>query len=446
MSYAMVLLYIDERGRPDESKLKENTMLITSTAELETICKRIKETGKSENHEITIELLLAKHLNGEYIIPPVHCQRNHEEHSQDLAIQYEQRDGHVDGLGNNFHIAVPTKDFDVYSEDKVTFSYLHMVPYLQNGNSRRDLYDSNCPENYLPPSGTVQVVVKPYSNYVDIKLDYDLIDNKNNAQQGKDEIFGAYRSHNIHKNVKGYIATGKIGRVLTYTVPNKKSAFAKVGIIKDELVCLSNLNEYDTAWSFLGKNNGNRPCALSAALLLLKDRNREDNTKEFFTRIVNEGNSYHDDPVAYFTNVFQRFDVVYNTMDSTFQKTNLDKFKMTPIERIIWETFEIPRISKQAGGDQMIPRLSYFGTGAQYQFSNPKTIISFYLYMILKGIDSNSAYITEKGKLLAGTKTRVKMEIFGGYYEKKLKGATTTIKVNSPYDDIIDSIYNEDQD
>tara|TARA_B100000614_G_scaffold91790_1_gene82982 strand:+ start:184 stop:1449 length:1266 start_codon:yes stop_codon:yes gene_type:complete len=419
-------------------------MLIDSIALLEKFCKDITVKGKAENHEITVDVLLEKGLDGEYLVPPVHCQRNHEEHSQDLQIQYEERGGHVDGLGNNFHIAVPTKDFDVYSEDRVSFSYTSLVPYLQNGNSRRDLYDSNCPDNYLPPSGTVQVVIKPYDNYVDIKLDYDLIDNKNNAQQGKDEIFGAYRSHNIHKNVKGYIATGKIGRVLKFSVPTAKTAFGRVATVKDELVCLSNVKDYDTAWSLFGKNNGNRPCALSAAVLLLKDRNREDNVKDFFSRVLEEGFKYHANPIDYFTKVFQRFDVAYNTMDSTFQKTNLDKFRMTPIERIIWETFEIPRLSKQPGGDQMVPRLSYFGTGAQYQFSNPKRIISFYLYMILKGLDSNAVYITEKGKKVAGTDSKERMEIFGGYYEKKSKVGVKTIKVPSPYDEIIDSIYGDD--
>ena len=421
-------------------------MLIDSIALLEKICNQVTEKGKAENHEITVDVLLEKGSDEEYRVLPVHCQRNHEEHSQDLRIQYEERGGHVDGLGNNFHIAVPIKDFEVYSEDKVTFKYKTLTPYLQNGNSRRDLYDSNCPANYLPPSGSVQVVVKPYDNFIDIKLDYDLIDNKNNAQQGKDEIYGAFRSHNIHKNVKGYIATGKLGRVLMYTVPNKKSAFGRVGLVKDELVCLSNVKDYDTAWSPFGKKNGNRPCALTAALLLLKDRNREDNVKEFFGRILSEGKKYHQDPVSYFTKVFERFDVKYNTMDSTFQKTNLDKFKMTPIERIIWETFEIPRLAKQAGGDQMVPRLSYFGTGAQYQFSNPKRIISFYIYMILKGLDTNAAYLTEKGKLVPGTKERVKMEIFGGFHEKRSRGVTKTVKVMSPYDEIIDSIYYDDDE
>ena len=417
-------------------------MTITELVQLQTLCNHVAETGKAENHEIDLDVLMMKDDDGEYIVPPVHCQRNHEEHSQDLAVQYEERGGHVDGLGTNYHIAVPKKDFDVYSEEKLTFSYKKLLAYLQNGNSRRDLLDSNAPDNYFPPENKVQLVIKPYSNFVDIKKDYDLIDNKNNAQQGKDEIYGAYRSHNIHKTVKGYIATGKLGRVLKFAVPNEKTAFGRVGMVKDELVCLSNINNYDTAWSFLGKNNGNRPCALSAVILLLKDRNREDNIKEFINRIINEGEKYHDQPVEYFTNVFKRFDVVYNPMDSTFQKTNLDKFKMTPIERILWETFEIPRLAKQPGGEQMVPRLSYFGTGAQYQFSNPKRIISYYLYMILKGLDSNAAYLTEKVKKIAGTDIKEKMEIFGGHYEQRRK----KMVIESPYDAIIDSIYGEEDD
>ena len=417
-------------------------MTITELVQLQTLCNHVAETGKAENHEIDLDVLMMKDDDGEYIVPPVHCQRNHEEHSQDLAVQYEERGGHVDGLGTNYHIAVPKKDFDVYSEEKLTFSYKKLLAYLQNGNSRRDLLDSNAPDNYFPPENKVQLVIKPYSNFVDIKKDYDLIDNKNNAQQGKDEIYGAYRSHNIHKTVKGYIATGKLGRELKFAVPNEKTAFGRVGMVKDELVCLSNINNYDTAWSFLGKNNGNRPCALAAVILLLKDRNREDNIKEFINRIINEGEKYHDQPVEYFTNVFKRFDVVYNPMDSTFQKTNLDKFKMTPIERILWETFEIPRLAKQPGGEQMVPRLSYFGTGAQYQFSNPKRIISYYLYMILKGLDSNAAYLTEKGKKIAGTDIKEKMEIFGGHYEQRRK----KMVIESPYDAIIDSIYGEEDD
>lgn len=417
-------------------------MLIETLAQLQNICHNVTKTGRAEDHKINLDVLMMKDDDGEYIVPPVHCQRNHEEHAQDLSVQYEERGGHVDGLGTNYHIAVPDRDFDVYSENRLTFSYLALLGYLQNGNTRRCLLDSNVPENYFPPGNIVSLVIKPYSNFVDIKKDYDLIDNKNNAQQGKDEIYGAYRSHNIHKSVKGHIATGKIGRVLKFTVPGEKSAFGRVGAVKDELVCLSNINNYDTAWSFLGKNNGNRPCALSAVTLLLKDRNREDNVKDVIGRIINEGEKYHDQPVEYFANVFKRFDVVYNPMDSTFQKTNLDKFKMTPIERILWETFEIPRLAKQPGGDQMVPRLSYFGTGAQYQFNDPKKIISFYLYMVLKCLDSNAAYATEKGKKIAGTDIKEKMEVFGGHYEQR--GKKTVI--DSPYNAIIDSIYGEEDD
>lgn len=90
----------------------------------------------------------------------------------------------------------------------------------------------------------------------------------------------------------------------------------------------------------------------------------------------------------------------------------------------------------------IVPRLSYFGTGVQYQFSNPKKIISFYLYMILKGLDSNAAYMTEKGKKIPGTDTKDKMEIFGGHYEQRGK----KMSIESPYDAIIDSIYGKDNE
>ena len=90
----------------------------------------------------------------------------------------------------------------------------------------------------------------------------------------------------------------------------------------------------------------------------------------------------------------------------------------------------------------MVPRLSYFGTGAQYQFSNPKRIISYYLYMILKGLDTNSAYLTEKGKKIAGTDIKEKMEIFGGHYESRGK----KMSIDSPYNVIIESIYGDEDD
>ena len=99
-------------------------MLINSLVQLQTICERVTETCKAENHELDLDVLMEKDDSGDYIVPPVHCQRNHEEHSQDLALQYEDRGGHVDGLGTNYHIAVPIKDFDVYSDNKIAFFHI----------------------------------------------------------------------------------------------------------------------------------------------------------------------------------------------------------------------------------------------------------------------------------------------------------------------------------
>jgi len=62
--------------------------------------------------------------------------------------------------------------------------------------------------------------------------------------------------------------------------------------------------------------------------------------------------------------------------------------------------------------------------------------------MILKGLDSNAAYLTEKGKKIPGTDTKEKMEIFGGHYEQRRK----KMFIESPYDAIIDSIYGEEDD
>ena len=36
------------------------------------------------------------------------------------------------------------------------------------------------------------------------------------------------------------------------------------------------------------------------------------------------------------------------------------------------------------------------------------------------------------------------MEIFGGYYEKRSKVGIKTVKIVSPYDEIIESIYGEE--
>ena len=88
---------------------------ITSYDALLERCEQVAITGKAEHCDILLDVLREKsdEESEEYRVSPVHCQRNHEEHSQDLEEQFEEENGYVDGLGNNFHIVVPTKDFDV---------------------------------------------------------------------------------------------------------------------------------------------------------------------------------------------------------------------------------------------------------------------------------------------------------------------------------------------
>ena len=40
----------------------------------------------------------------------------------------------------------------------------------------------------------------------------------------------------------------------------------------------------------MGKGNSNRPCAITAALMLLAESNREPNTKAVISEIIAEGN------------------------------------------------------------------------------------------------------------------------------------------------------------
>ena len=46
-------------------------MLIDSIALLEKPCKQVTESGKAETHEITIDVLLEKGFDGEYIFSPI---------------------------------------------------------------------------------------------------------------------------------------------------------------------------------------------------------------------------------------------------------------------------------------------------------------------------------------------------------------------------------------
>ena len=98
---------------------------ITSYDALLEHCEQVAITGNALHCDILLNVLREKEeeFEEEFRMSPVHCQRNHEEHSQDLEEQFEEENGYVEGLGNNFHIVVPTKDFDVISNGKVTFKY-----------------------------------------------------------------------------------------------------------------------------------------------------------------------------------------------------------------------------------------------------------------------------------------------------------------------------------
>ena len=133
--------------------------------------------------------------------------------------------------------------------------------------------------------GTVRI--KSYDNPEDIEKDYALIDNKSNAQTSRDEIYGAFRSHSIHNKLKGIIARGDIAKVVKCSVDIKKySTYKSIGFYKDDYVCLSNIENYDAAGSFMGKGNSNRPCAITASLILLAESHREPNTKALISEII----------------------------------------------------------------------------------------------------------------------------------------------------------------
>ena len=223
--------------------------VITTIDELLSICQDVGKNGKYSEYyckplEVDLDILFALEddyidpATGDrnYVIKPVHNQRNHVAHAEDLEEQYEARNGHVDGIGNDYYLAVPTRDFDVYNEDgAITYTYRRCIPTFQNGNSRRHLLMKN--KSYRPDSNTTYVRIKSYDDHAPIKADYKLIDNKDNAQSSKDEIYGALRSHSIHNKVKGIIARGEIARVVKYSVNNKNiSTFKAIGEYKDDYV------------------------------------------------------------------------------------------------------------------------------------------------------------------------------------------------------------------
>ena len=137
----------------------------------------------------------------------------------------------------------------------------------------------------------------------------------------------------------------------------------------------------------------------------------------------------HDNPNDYWTNIFANFGVANNFSDSSYKGTNLSQYRMTPIQRLLYETFFVPDIPE----DLRVKR-SYFGAGAQYQFTGWKSIVSFYLYMMKKAIDTNNKiYKTEKksdGKYV---------HIFGGAYTHN----NNTYGVNSPYNETFKNIFED---
>ena len=419
---------------------KEITFPIERLDELLYICQDVGENGEDSKYycvpiQVNLDILFAttddeidpvtKDRN--YVIPPVHNQRNHVVHAEELEEQYEERGGHVDGVGTDYMIAVPSKDFYVQNEDGIiTNRYYKNLARFLNGNTRRYLLLKN--RTYRPKNNLGTVRIKSYDNPEDIEKDYKLIDAKPNAQTSRDEIYGSFRSHSIHNKVKGIIARGDIARVVKYSVDNKKhSTYRAIGFYKDDYVCLSNIDNYDAAGSIMGKGNSNRPCAITACLMLLAESNREPNTKAIISEIIAEGMVMHDNPDDYWTNLFANFGVANNFSDSSYKKTKLAQYRMTPIQRILYETFFVPDIPEDLRVDR-----SYFGAGAQYQFTGWKSIVSFYLYMMKRAIDTNNrVYKTETrkdGKFV---------DVFGGSYSYRYD----TKNVNSPYNETYKNIF-----
>jgi hypothetical protein len=411
---------------------KEITFPIERLDELLYICQDVGENGENSKYycvpiQVNLDILFAttddeidpitKDRN--YEIPPVHNQRNHVAHAEELEQQYEERGGHVDGVGTDYMIAVPSKDFYVQNEDGIiTNRYYKNLARFLNGNTRRFLLLKNL--SYRPKNNIGTVRIKSYDNSEDIEKDYNLIDAKPNAQTSRDEIYGVFRGLGIHNKLKGIIARGDIARVVKYSVDNKKhSTYRAIGFYKDDYVCLSNIDNYDAVGSIMGKGNSNRPCAITACLMLLAESNREPNTKAIISEIIAEGKVMHDNPDDYWTNVFANFGVANNFSDSSYKKTKLAQYRMTPIQRILYETFFVPDIPEELRVDR-----SYFGAGAQYQFTGWKSIVSFYLYMMKRAIDTNNrVYKTE-------TKKEGKyVDVFGGSYSYR----NDMRSVNSPY-------------
>ena len=93
------------------------------------------------------------------------------------------------------------------------------------------------------------------------------------------------------------------------------------------------------------------------------------------------------------------------------------------------QLFFVPDIPEELRVDR-----SYFGAGAQYQFTGWKSIVSFYLYMMKKAIDTNNrVYVTERRK------EGEFVDIFGGSYSYR----NDMKVVNSPFNETYKNIFED---
>ena len=71
--------------------------------------------------------------------------------------------------------------------------------------------------------------------------------------------------------------------------------------------------------------------------------------------------------------------------------------------------------------------------------------------MLQKARENNISYLTEKAKIIPYTKDtdnvrKERIEVFGGTYEKKVRGQLREVQIRSPYDIIIDNIFGEEDE
>ena len=170
----------------------------------------------------------------------IHNQRNHVAHSEDLEEQYEERGGHVDGIGTDYHLAVPTRDFDVYNDDgsvKDKYSQAEFIAQIhepianrvyrarvQASVDKKDPSDINLDAEYLMREGHLSLSDYEYSDLsaeirrrkkgstgeVNYNIDPDnihmktLIGNIENLQK-----LGKHNKEAVVRNIKSHLKGGR---------------------------------------------------------------------------------------------------------------------------------------------------------------------------------------------------------------------------------------------